>query len=162
MLDVTSTIRAEFRLDIYTEGFGKTIINVNKVFPSTISDVKGFTSSFMWCKARFKVRFNNIFNISKVTTLFSITIDRRHFTVKQLTDELRNYRSISTIRVLTAAKNAGTTLPYGTSLAKLAELGPAQKACAELEARATSVYGLAQRRINPADADYKAMIGMVK
>jgi predicted nucleotidyltransferase len=64
--------------------------------------------------------------------------------------------------ILTAAKNAGTTLPYGTSLAKLAELGPAQKACAELEARATSVYGLAQRRINPADADYKAMIGIVK
>ncbi len=64
--------------------------------------------------------------------------------------------------ILTAAKNAGTTLPYGTSLSKLAELGPAQKACAELEARATSIYGLAQRRINPADADYKAMIGMVK
>ncbi|MBQ6042090.1 MAG: nucleotidyltransferase family protein [Oscillospiraceae bacterium] len=64
--------------------------------------------------------------------------------------------------ILTAAKKAGTILPYGTSLAKLAELGPAQKACADLEARATSVYGLAQRRINPADADYKAMIGMVK
>lgn len=64
--------------------------------------------------------------------------------------------------ILTAAKKAGTILPYGTSLAKLAELGPAQKACADLEARATSVYGLAQRRINPADSDYKAMIGMVK
>ena len=64
--------------------------------------------------------------------------------------------------ILTAAKKAGTILPYGTSLAKLAELGPAQKACADLEARATSVYGLAQRRINPADADYKAMISMVK
>ena len=64
--------------------------------------------------------------------------------------------------ILTAAKQAGTKLPYGTSLAKLAELGDAHRACAELEARATSIYGLAQRRIAPADADYKAMIGMVK
>lgn len=64
--------------------------------------------------------------------------------------------------ILSAAKQAGTKLPYGTSLAKLAELGDAHRACAELEARATSIYGLAQRRIAPADADYKAMIGMVK
>lgn len=64
--------------------------------------------------------------------------------------------------ILTAAKNAGTTLPYSTSLAKLAELDDACKACAELEARSTAVYGLALRSISPADADYKQMIGMVK
>ncbi len=64
--------------------------------------------------------------------------------------------------ILTAAKNAGTTLPYATSLAKLGELGGAGKACAELEARATAVYGLAQRTISPADADYKQMIGLLK
>ena len=64
--------------------------------------------------------------------------------------------------ILTAAKHAGTTLPYATSLAKLAELGGACRACAELEARATAVYGLAQRSISPADADYKAMIGIMK
>ncbi|MBR6107857.1 MAG: nucleotidyltransferase family protein [Oscillospiraceae bacterium] len=64
--------------------------------------------------------------------------------------------------ILNAAKNAGTTLPYATSLAKLADLNESCKACSDLEARATSVYGLAQRAISPADADYKAMIGMVK
>lgn len=64
--------------------------------------------------------------------------------------------------ILTAAKQAGTTLPYATSLSKLAELGGACKHCSDLEARATAVYGLAQRTISPADADYKAMIGMIK
>ena len=64
--------------------------------------------------------------------------------------------------ILTAAKQAGTTLPYATSLSKLAELGGSCKSCSDLEARATAVYGLAQRTINPADADYKAMIGILK
>lgn len=64
--------------------------------------------------------------------------------------------------ILSAAKAAGTTLPYATSLAKLSELGGAAQECAELEARATAVYGLAQRNVGTADADYKAMIGMVK
>ena len=64
--------------------------------------------------------------------------------------------------ILSAAKNAGTTLPYATSLSKLAELDEKCKACSDLEARATAVYGLSQRTISPADADYKAMIGMVK
>lgn len=64
--------------------------------------------------------------------------------------------------ILNAAKNCGTTLPYATSLSKLAELGGNAQICAELEARSTAIYGLAQRTIAPADADYKAMIGMVK
>ncbi len=64
--------------------------------------------------------------------------------------------------ILNAAKEAGTTLPYATSLSKLAELGGVCKQCSDLEARATSVYGLALRSIAPADADYKAMIGMVR
>ena len=64
--------------------------------------------------------------------------------------------------ILAAAKQAGTTLPYATSLSKLADLGGTCKSCSDLEARATAIYGLAQRSINPADADYKAMIGMVK
>lgn len=64
--------------------------------------------------------------------------------------------------ILSAAKQAGTTLPYATSLAKLAELGSACKECSDLEARATAVYSLAQRAIQPADADYKQMIGLIK
>lgn len=64
--------------------------------------------------------------------------------------------------ILGAAKQAGTTLPYATSLAKLSELGGMYKVYADLEARATAVYGLAQRTIAPADADYKAMIGLIK
>ena len=64
--------------------------------------------------------------------------------------------------ILSAAKQAGTTLPYATSLAKLAELGGACKECSDLEARATAVYSLAQRTIQPADADYKQMIGLIK
>ena len=64
--------------------------------------------------------------------------------------------------ILSAAKQAGTTLPFATSLAKLSELGGECRKCAELEARATAIYGLAQRNISPADADYKQMIGMVK
>ncbi|MCQ2407089.1 MAG: nucleotidyltransferase family protein [Oscillospiraceae bacterium] len=64
--------------------------------------------------------------------------------------------------ILSAAKKAGTSLPYATSLAKLAELGGACKECSDLEARATAVYSLAQRTIQPADADYKQMIGLVK
>jgi len=63
--------------------------------------------------------------------------------------------------ILSAAKKAGTTLPYMTSLSKLAELNDACKACSDLEARSTSIYGLSQRAINTADADYKAMIGMI-
>lgn len=64
--------------------------------------------------------------------------------------------------ILAAAKSAGTTLPYATSLSKLAELGGQCRVCSDLEARATAIYGLAQRSIKPADADYKAMIGMAK
>ena len=64
--------------------------------------------------------------------------------------------------ILTAAKNAGTTLPFATSLSKLAELGGNCKICSDLEARASAVYGMAQRSIQPADADYKAQICMVK
>lgn len=64
--------------------------------------------------------------------------------------------------ILTAAKQAGTTLPFATSLSKLADLGGHCKHCSELEARATAVYGLSQRTICPADADYKALISMVK
>lgn len=64
--------------------------------------------------------------------------------------------------ILSAVKQAGASLPFATSLAKLTELGGEYKKCAELEARATSIYGLAQRVISPADADYKQMIGMVK
>ena len=64
--------------------------------------------------------------------------------------------------ILSAAKSAGTTLPFATSLSKLAEIDENCKKCSDLEARATAVYGLAQRSIKPADADYKAQIGMVK
>ena len=64
--------------------------------------------------------------------------------------------------ILSAAKSAGTTLPFATSLSKLAEINESCRVCSDLEARATAVYGLAQRSIKPADADYKAQIGMVK
>jgi predicted nucleotidyltransferase len=64
--------------------------------------------------------------------------------------------------ILAAAKQAGTALPYATSLSKLAELGGNCRHCSDLEARATAIYGLAQRSISPADADYKALISMLK
>ncbi|MBR5370630.1 MAG: nucleotidyltransferase family protein, partial [Oscillospiraceae bacterium] len=64
--------------------------------------------------------------------------------------------------ILAATKEVGNAIPYSTSLSKLAELNDACRACARLEARATAIYGLAQRSIGSADADYKAMIGMIK
>lgn len=64
--------------------------------------------------------------------------------------------------ILAAAKRAGTTLPYATSIAKLSELGGSCKVMADLEARATAIYGLAQRTIGVSDADYRAQIGIIK
>ena len=64
--------------------------------------------------------------------------------------------------ILTATKEVGNAIPYSTSLSKLSELNDACRACAQLEAKATAIYGLAQRSIGSADADFKAMIGMVK
>ena len=64
--------------------------------------------------------------------------------------------------ILSAAKQAGTTLPYATSLTKLAELGGMSRTCSDLEARATAVYGLAQRMVSPANADYKAKIEITR
>ena len=64
--------------------------------------------------------------------------------------------------ILAATKEVGNAIPYSTSLSKLAELNDACRACTRLEARATAIYGLAQRSIGSADADYKAMIGMIK
>ncbi len=64
--------------------------------------------------------------------------------------------------ILTAAKNAGSVMPCSTSLAKLAELNDASAAMAELEAKATAIYGLALNKVAPADADYRTKIAMVK
>lgn len=64
--------------------------------------------------------------------------------------------------ILNAAKEMGSSLPCGTSLAKLAETNDACRLFAELEAKATAVYGLAQEQIAPADADYRAKIGIIK
>ncbi len=64
--------------------------------------------------------------------------------------------------ILSAAKSCGTTLPYATSLAKLAGLGGSCKIYADIEAHSTAIYGLAQRTIASGDTDYKTMIGIVK
>lgn len=53
-----------------------------------------------------------------------------------------------------------STLPFATSLAKLAELGDAARRCTELEGHASDVYGLASRSIFSADLDYRAKIGV--
>ena len=77
-----------------------------------------------------------------------------------------NKRNLSRIllweTLLSALVSILAGLIGGLGLAKLAELDESCKACAELEARSTAVYGLALRSISPADADYKQMIGMVK
>ncbi len=62
--------------------------------------------------------------------------------------------------ILAASKSAGAVLPCSTSPAKLSRLGGACAECAELEARATAIYGLAQQTIGAADAEYRAMIGV--
>ena len=64
--------------------------------------------------------------------------------------------------ILNAVKKHKPTFPCGTSLAKLGEVNETCKTFAELEANATAVYGLAQGKIAPADADYRAKIGIVK
>ncbi|MGN0648496.1 MAG: nucleotidyltransferase family protein [Oscillospiraceae bacterium] len=64
--------------------------------------------------------------------------------------------------ILTAAKKAGSTIPCATSLAKLAECNDSAASMAELEAKATAIYGLALNKVAPADADYRAKIAMVK
>lgn len=63
--------------------------------------------------------------------------------------------------ILAAAKGK-STLPFATSLAKLADLGDAAKRCAELEGRSSDLYGLASRTIYSAEVDYRAKIGVTK
>lgn len=63
--------------------------------------------------------------------------------------------------IINAARDHGCGLPFATSLVKLAELNDICKACTELEARSTSIYTLAQDKVGPANADYKAKIAMI-
>ncbi|MBQ8298226.1 MAG: nucleotidyltransferase [Ruminococcus sp.] len=49
-------------------------------------------------------------------------------------------------------------LPYATSIAKLAQLNETSRRFAELEIRASDIYGLSLERITSADKDYRAKI----
>lgn len=59
--------------------------------------------------------------------------------------------------ILSAAKGKAS-LPYSTSIAKLEQLNSTAKRFAELEIRASDIYGLALDTVNSAQKDYKAKI----
>ncbi len=105
MLNITGAIRAKIRLNFHSEGFCESVVNIKQILTPTVCDVKGFSCSFMACQAHFQVGFDNIFNVGKIPTLASITIDGRHLTMEELTDELRNNRSICAVRVLTTSEH---------------------------------------------------------
>lgn len=57
--------------------------------------------------------------------------------------------------ILSEIKNKAT-LPYGTSLAKLAEISPDAERFTEIEERASDIYGLALCKIQSAQKDYRS------
>jgi predicted nucleotidyltransferase len=59
--------------------------------------------------------------------------------------------------ILSAAKGKAS-LPYATSIAKLSQYNDITKRFAELETRASDIYGLARETITSAQKDYKAKI----
>lgn len=63
--------------------------------------------------------------------------------------------------ILAAAKGK-STIPFATSLSKLADINDATKRCASLEARSSDIFGLASRSIFSADDDFRAKISVTK
>lgn len=61
-------------------------------------------------------------------------------------------------REILAQAKSMASIPYGTSLAKLGQLSPVAERFAELEVRASDVYGLALEKITSAQKDYRAKI----
>ncbi|MBQ1340379.1 MAG: nucleotidyltransferase [Ruminococcus sp.] len=61
-------------------------------------------------------------------------------------------------REILAASKSKARIPFAVSIAKLAETSPAAKRFAELEIRASDIYGLALGAINSAQKDYRAKI----
>ena len=59
--------------------------------------------------------------------------------------------------ILAKAKNS-TKIPFSTSIAKLSQLNETAERFAELEIRASDVYGLAMETITSAQKDYRAKI----
>lgn len=59
--------------------------------------------------------------------------------------------------ILSGAKGK-TTIPFASSIAKLSQLNDTAKRFAELEIRASDVYGLALETVNSAQKDYRAKI----
>lgn len=55
-----------------------------------------------------------------------------------------------------------STIPFATSLAKLADTGEIAKRYTELEARSTDIYSLAMSEIQSAGMDYRAKIGILE
>ena len=63
--------------------------------------------------------------------------------------------------ILAAAKGK-STIPFATSLSKLADINDATKRCAALEARSSDIFGLASRSVFSAEDDFRAKIGVTK
>ncbi len=61
-------------------------------------------------------------------------------------------------REILAAAKGKATLPYATSIAKLSQKNSTSRRFAELEIRASDIYGLALDTVNSAQKDYKAKI----
>ena len=59
--------------------------------------------------------------------------------------------------ILARAKD-NAAIPYASSIAKLSQLGDTAKRFAELEIRASDVYGLAMETVSSAQKDYRAKI----
>ena len=59
--------------------------------------------------------------------------------------------------ILAKAKDTAS-IPYATSIAKLSQLSPEAERFAELEIRASDVYGLALETVTSAQKDYRARI----
>ena len=55
-----------------------------------------------------------------------------------------------------------STIPFATSLAKLAETGDVARRYTELESRSTDIYSLAMSEIQPSGIDYRAKIGILE
>ncbi len=64
-------------------------------------------------------------------------------------------------REILAAAKKKSVIPWGTSLAKLSKESAAAKRFAELESRASDIYGLAFKHILPSETDYRKKIKII-
>ena len=88
---------------------------------------------------------------------FADSLEELLFTVKNKRYTMARIRRII-LSLLIAASKSKAKIPFAVSIAKLAETSPAARRFAELEIRASDIYGLALGAINSAQKDYRAKI----